>query len=179
MRLRPRILLLSAALSLSGLSATSALAKSAAEWLALTGAVQIGLSQAVEKAQAVAPGKAIDVELEEGKKGAAPYYSVTLISPVNEEIKLRVNASTGDAAVEKNKGQAEAKHVKRLADARITLVQAVDAAIAALPGKPLEAQLDSDWGKTSYKVKMLRADQTVMKLRLDPVSGAVTGQEKD
>jgi uncharacterized membrane protein YkoI len=81
MRLRPSTLLLSAALSLSGLSAAPALAKSAAEWLALTGAVQIGLSQAVEKAQAVAPGKAIDVELEEGKKGAAPYYSVTLISP--------------------------------------------------------------------------------------------------
>ena len=170
MRLRPSTLLLSAALSLSGLSAAPALAKSAAEWLALTGAVQIGLSQAVEKAQAVAPGKAIDVELEEGKKGAAPYYSVTLISPVNEEIKLRV---------EENKGRAEGKHAKRLADARITLVQAVDAAIAALPGKPLEAQLDSDWGKTSYKVKMLRADQTVMKLRLDPATGAVTRQEKD
>lgn len=179
MRFRPSTLLLSATLSLSGLSAAPALAKSAAEWLALTGAVQIGLNQAVERAQAVVPGKAIDAELEEGKKGAAPYYSVTLISPVNEEIKLRVNASTGDAAVEKNKGQAEAKHVKRLADAGITLVQAVDAAIVALPGKPLEAQLDSDWGKTSYKVKMLRADQTVMKLRLDPVSGAVTGQEKD
>ena len=134
MRLRPSTLLLSAALSLSGLSAAPALAKSAAEWLALTGAVQIGLNQAVEKAQAVAPGKVIDVELEEGKKGAVPYYSVTLISPVNEEIKLRVNASTGDAAVEENKGRAEGKHAKRLADARITLVQAVDAAIAALPG---------------------------------------------
>ena len=32
---------------------------------------------------------------------------------------------------------------------------------------------------TSYKVKMLRADQTVMKLRLDPATGAVTRQEKD
>jgi hypothetical protein len=125
-------LLLSAALSLSGLSGP-ALAKSAAEWLALTGAAD-RLESGRRKAQAVAPGKAIDVELEEGKKGAAPYYSVTLIS-VNEEIKLRVNASTGDAAVEENKGRAEGKHVKRLADARITLVQAVDAAIAALPGK--------------------------------------------
>ena len=176
MKVHTSSLLLTAALSLS---AAPAFAKSGAEWQTLTGSVQVGLNQAVEKAQAVAPGKAIEAELEAGKKGAAPYYAVTLVSPANEEIKLRVNASTGAAALEKNKGKADAKHLKRLADTSITLTQAVDAAIVALPGKPLEAQLDSDWGKTSYKVKLLRADQTVMKVRLDPATGVVTEQEKD
>ena len=176
MKVHTSSLLLTAALSLS---AAPAFAKSGAEWQTLTGSVQVGLNQAVEKAQAVAPGKAIEAELEAGKKGAAPYYAVTLVSPANEEIKLRVNASTGAAALEKNKGKADAKHLKRLADTSITLAQAVDAAIVALPGKPLEAQLDSDWGKTSYKVKLLRADQTVMKVRLDPATGVVTEQEKD
>lgn len=176
MKVHTGSLLLTAALSLS---AASAFAKSGAEWQTLTGSVQVGLNQAVEKAQAVAPGKAIEAELEAGKKGAAPYYAVTLVSPANEEIKLRVNARTGAAALEKNKGKADAKHLKRLADTSITLAQAVDAAIVALPGKPLEAQLDSDWGKTSYKVKLLGADQTVMKVRLDPVTGVVTDQEKD
>ena len=176
MKVHTSSLLLTAALSLS---AAPAFAKSGAEWQTLTGSVQVGLNQAVEKALAVAPGKAIEAELEAGKKGAAPYYAVTLVSPANEEIKLRVNASTGAAALEKNKGKADAKHLKRLADTSITLAQAVDAAIVALPGKPLEAQLDSDWGKTSYKVKLLRADQTVMKVRLDPATGVVTEQEKD
>ena len=176
MKVHTGSLLLTAALSLS---AAPAFAKSGAEWQTLTGSVQVGLNQAVEKAQAVAPGKAIEAELEAGKKGAAPYYAVTLLSPANEEIKLRVNARTGAAALEKNKGKADAKHLKRLADTSITLAQAVDAAIVALPGKPLEAQLDSDWGKTSYKVKLLRADQTVMKVRLDPATGVVTEQEKD
>lgn len=176
MKVHTSSLLLTAALSLS---AAPAFAKSGAEWQTLTGSVQVGLNQAVEKAQAVAPGKAIEAELEAGKKGAAPYYAVTLVSPANEEIKLRVNASTGAAALEKNKGKADAKHLKRLADTSITLTQAVEAAIVALPGKPLEAQLDSDWGKTSYKVKLLRADQTVMKVRLDPATGVVTEQEKD
>ena len=176
MKVHTSSLLLTAALSLS---AAPAFAKSGAEWQTLTGSVQVGLNQAVEKAQAVAPGKAIEAELEAGKKGAAPYYAVTLVSPANEEIKLRVNASTGAAALEKNKGKADAKHLKRLADTSITLTQAVDAAIVALPGKPLEAQLDSNWGKTSYKVKLLRADQTVMKVRLDPATGVVTEQEKD
>ena len=176
MKVHTGSLLLTAALSLS---AAPAFAKSGAEWQTLTGSVQVGLNQAVEKAQAVAPGKAIEAELEAGKKGAAPYYAVTLVSPANEEIKLRVNASTGAAALEKNKGKADAKHLKRLADTSITLTQAVDAAIVALPGKPLEAQLDSNWGKTSYKVKLLRADQTVMKVRLDPATGVVTEQEKD
>ena len=176
MKVHTGSLLLTAALSLS---AAPAFAKSGAEWQTLTGSVQVGLNQAVEKAQAVAAGKAIEAELEAGKKGAAPYYAVTLVSPANEEIKLRVNARTGAAALEKNKGKADAKHLKRLADTSITLAQAVDAAIVALPGKPLEAQLDSDWGKTSYKVKLLRADQTVMKVRLDPATGVVTEQEKD
>lgn len=179
MRLRSGTLLLAATLSLYGGSAAPSLARSAAEWLSLAGAVQIGLSQAVEKAQAVVSGEAIDAELEEGRKGAAPYYAVTLVSPANEEVRLRVNARTGDAAVEKNKGPAEARHVKRLADTRITLAQAVDAAVAAMPGKPLEAQLDSDWGRTRYKVKLLRTDLSIMKLRLDPATGAVTSQEMD
>jgi len=86
MRLRSSTLLLAATLSLYGWSAAPALARSAAEWQALTGAVQIGLTQAVEKAQAVVSGNAIDAELEEGKKGAAPYYAVTLVSPANEEM---------------------------------------------------------------------------------------------
>ena len=176
MKVHTGSLLLTAALSLS---AASAFAKSGAEWLALTGSVQVGLNQAVEKAQAVVAGKAIEAELEEGKKGALPYYAVTLVSATNEEVKLRVNATTGDAAIEKNKGAAERKDSKRLAEAQITLAQAVDAAIAAVPGKPLEAQLDSDWGKTRFKIKLLQADQVVMKVRVDPVSGAVTDSEKD
>ena len=160
-------------------AAIPAQAKSAAEWMQVTAAVTVGLNQAIEKAQMLAPGQVIDAELEAGKKGAAPYYAVKVISAAHEEIKLRVNATTGDAAIEKNKGKASSKDIKHLADAKITLAQAVDKAVTAMPGKPLEAQLDSDWGKTSYKVKLLQADKVVMKVRLDPVTGAVTGSEKD
>ena len=172
----------STALGLSivlGLAGAPAIAKSAAEWQALTATTAVGITQAMEKAQTVAPGKVIEAELEAGKKGATPYYSVTLVSPANEEIKLRVNAATGDAAIEKNKGKAERKHTKYLAEAQITLAQAVDAAVAHTPGKPVEAQLDSDWGKTSYKVKLLQADNVVTSVRLDAETGKVTGTKKD
>ncbi|MEG0447214.1 MAG: PepSY domain-containing protein, partial [Comamonas sp.] len=47
------------------------------------------------------------------------------------------------------------------------------------PGKPVEAQLDSDWGKTSYKVKLLQADNVVTSVRLDAETGKVTGTKKD
>ena len=156
-------------------AAIPAQAKSAAEWLQVMAAVTVGLNQAIENAQTLAPGQVIDVELEAGRKGAAPYYAVKVISATQEKIKLRVNPTTGDAAIEKNKGKASSKDIKHLADAKITLAQAVDKAIATMPGKPLEAQLDSDWGKASYKVKLLQADRVVMKVRLDPV----TGSEKD
>lgn len=169
-------LVLSAALSLG---AGVAQAKTASQWLAVTAGVQIGIHQAMEKAQMLLPGKVIEIELEEGKKGAAPYYKVTLISVGNEMVTLRVSAATGDAAIDEKKGRAESKHFRRLADTRITLAQAVDAAVTARPGKPLEAKLDSDWGRTHYKIKLLQADRVVMKVKVDSATGAVIDSKKD
>lgn len=50
--------------------------------------------------------------------------------------------------------------------------------MAARPGKPLEAKLDSDWGRTHYKIKLLQADRVVMKVKVDPATGAVIDSKK-
>lgn len=177
MKIRSTTLALAAALSLS-MAAAPAMAKSAAEWLAITGPVQVGINQAVEKAQALVPGKAIEAELKKGKSPGAPYYEVKMVTPANEEVELIVSAATGDAVIEKNKGKVGQKDARRLADAQITLAQAVDAAIASKPGKPLSAELSSDWGKTNYKVLLLQADRVLMKVKLDAVTGQVTSTTK-
>ena len=168
-------LTLTAALLASG----SAFAKSAAKWLEITAPVQVGLNQAVEKALAVAPGRAIEADMKAGKKGAAPYYEVTVVSHSHDEIKLKVNAVTGEAVVNKNKGKVAFRHDKHLDESHISLTQAVDAAIAAVPGKPLEAELGSDWGKASYKVKLLQADKIVTEVKLSAETGKVTASKKN
>ncbi|MDR0216985.1 MAG: PepSY domain-containing protein [Comamonas sp.] len=172
----PGVLALSAVLSLG---TALAQAKSASQWLIITAGVQIGIQQAMEKAQIVAPGQVMEIELEEGRKGAAPYYKVMLVNADKELVRLRVNAKTGDAAIDEKEGRVESQYLERLAAAQISLAEAVDAAMAARPGKPLEARLDPDWGKARYQIKLLQADQVVMKVRVDPVSGAVIGSGKD
>ena len=101
------------------------------------------------------------------------------LTPANEEVDVHVNAVNGEAALYKNKGAAKNKEVKRAAEAKISLNQAIAAATAHTAGKAVEADLGSDWGKTSYSVKVLQADGTVMKIKLDALTGQVTGSKKD
>ena len=161
------------------LSAVTVYAKSGAQWQALTASSQVSLTQAVEKALAFAPGRVLEVELEHGKRGAPASYEVSLVSDANEEVKLHVNAVTGEVRKERNKGQAKLKEVRRLMGTELTLAQAVEAAVAHTPGKPLEAELDSRDEHSYYEVKVLQADQTVMKVKLDAVTGKVLQAKRD
>lgn len=176
LRMNSSAAFLAAVLSLTALASH---AKSGSEWQALTAAAPLSLTQAVEKALAAAPGRVLDVELEKGKRGAPPSYEVSLVSDANEEVKLHVNAVTGEVRKERNKGQAKLKDVRRLMGTQLTLVQAVDAAVAHTPGKPLEAELDGKEDRSYYEVKVLQANQTVMEIKLDAATGQVLQAKRD
>ena len=176
-----RVVALSAALTLSA-AALPALAKSGAEWQALTSQASLSLEQAIEKAAQTVPGKPVEAELDRdghGQQGAGLHYEVKLLTPANEEVDVHVNATNGEAALYKNKGKAKNKDVKRVGEAKVSLIQAIAAATAHTAGKAVEADLDSDWGKTSDSVKVLQADGQVMKIKLDALTGQVTGSKKD
>ena len=176
-----RVVALSAVLSLSAV-ALPVLAKSGAEWQAISNQATLTLEQAIDKAAQAVPGKAVEAELDQdghGHQGAGLHYEVKLLTPANEEVDVHVNAVNGEAALYKNKGTAKNKEVKRAAEAKISLNQAIAAATAHTAGKAVEADLGSDWGKTSYSVKVLQADGTVMKIKLDALTGQVTGSKKD
>lgn len=176
-----RVVTLSAVLSLSAVAAP-VFAKTGAQWQAISSQAALTLEQAIDKAAQTVPGKALEAELDQdshGQQGAGLHYEVKLLTPANEEVDVHVNAVNGEAALYKNKGKAKNKDVKRAQEAKISLSQAIAAATAHTAGKALEADLDSDWGKVSYSVKVLQADGTVMKLKLDALSGQVTGSKKD
>jgi len=47
------------------------------------------------------------------------------------------------------------------------------------PGKPVKAELDNHWGNVSYEVDVLKADNTVMSIKIDAVNGKVLRAKPD
>ena len=75
--------------------------------------------------------------------------------------------------------EAKSKDLKHMSDAKITIAQAVEAALKSTSGTAIAAELDSNWGKASYDVKVLQADGTVMKVKIDAVDSSVIRTKKD
>ena len=168
-------LALAAALSLGSVAV---MAKSPAQWQAIVSQSKVSLDQAMEKAAQAVAGKVIDIELETGD-GTAPRYEADVVTPAGQRVVVWVNATTGDAAEHQQKGKAKSKDLKHMSDAKITIAQAVEAALKSTSGTAIAAELDSNWGKASYDVKVLQADGTVMKVKIDAVDSSVIRTKKD
>ena len=66
-----------------------------------------------------------------------------------------------------------------VAGAEVSLVQAIDAAVAAVPaGVVIEAELEVEAATPIYEVRML-ADDTLTKIHVDPATGEVLRSEVD
>ncbi|MDO5675804.1 MAG: PepSY domain-containing protein [bacterium] len=63
--------------------------------------------------------------------------------------------------------------------AKITMAQAMEAALAAVPGQVLKAELDDEKGFLLYEIKVVTADKTIMKVKVDAGDGKVLATEQD
>ena len=75
-----------AALALSSIS-WAAQADSPAQWQTLTRDVQISLEQAIQNATKTVPGKALEVELDDGK-GTGVRYEVQVLTPAGDSVEV-------------------------------------------------------------------------------------------
>lgn len=157
------------ALSLAAASLT-AQAASPAQWQAITSQLQVNLEQAIGHATQAVPGKVLDIELDDGD-GTGPRYEVEILTPAGDSVEVWVNGASGQASQHENDGKAKRKDVQRAQTAKITITQAVQAALAHTPGRAVKAELDSHWGTTTYQVDVLQADHTVMEVKLDAADG--------
>ena len=71
-----------------------------------------------------------------------------------------------------------AKDVQRLAEAKISLVDAIGIAEKHIGGKAIDADLDSDFGKVVYDVSVIK-DTTEHEVRIDAITGDVIGSQVD
>ena len=154
-------------------------AKSPAEWQALTAPLQVSMEQAVQAATQLVPGQVLEVELDSGDRGKGVRYEAEVLGADGQRSEVWVDGVSGQALVHKRESYTKAKDVQRAKSAQLDIAAAVQAATAHTAGKAVGVELDSHRDTTIYKVKVLQADHTVMKLKLDAVSGQVLEHKRD
>lgn len=165
------------ALSLAAASVATH-AATPAQWQAMTSKVQVSLEQAIARATQAVPGKVVEIELDDGD-GAGPRYEAQVLTPAGDSVEVWVNSANGQANQHEHDGKAKRKDIQRAQAAKIDITQAVQAALAHTPGKAVKAELDNDWGTTTYQVDVLQPDHTVMEVKLDATDGKVIRAKRD
>ncbi len=158
-------------------ASAAAMAKSPAEWLALSSKTSVTLEQALDKAAQAGSGTVIDIELK--KSDAGPRYEADVVNAAGERHEIYIDAANGNVVKQKAKGKEKAKNLDRMKEAKITLPQAIETALKTAAGKPVAAELDNHWGKVSYDVEVLQQDGTVSKVKIDAVDSSVLRTKKD
>lgn len=174
--------LLSAGLACVGMLATTSASaqtphNSPSQPQAIQQQLRLSLSEAIDAAEAAVPGRAIDAQLE--SENGLLHYEIEIITPQDSHVEVLVNASTGTAVLHKTRGPASAKDKQRLETSKITLKQALDAALRHTPGTPLEADLDQHRGRTIYKVDVRNAAGQRLEIKLDAENGNVLSTKVD
>lgn len=136
---------------------------------------RLTLSQAIDAAEAAVPGRTIDAQLDIDKGS----FEIKLITPQNKQVEVHVNASTGAALQHKDKGAASAKDQRQLEASKVTLQQAIAAALKHTPGTAVDAELGQDWGRTVIAVDVLTAIGQRMEIKLNPENASVLSSKVD
>lgn len=63
--------------------------------------------------------------------------------------------------------------------AKLTLQQALEAALVAAPGNPIKAELEVEDGNLVYSVEVVGADKSITELEIDAGNGKVLATEKE
>ena len=86
----------------------------------------------------------------------------------------------GGAIVAKAHSRGDYKNeVAAVKDAPITMISAVEIALAKIPGTPKEAEFEIEDGKSIWEVEVVNADQQVYELEIDANSGEILKQKLD
>jgi len=152
-------------------------AETPAQWQAALQQARVSLAQAIDAAEAAAPGRAVEAQLEIDK--GAPHFEVELVTPQGNHVEVHVDAASAAALRQQDKGPAATKDRQRLETSKITLQQAIDAALRHTPGTAVEAEFGNDWGRSVIAVDVLTAAGQRQEIKLDPANGALIGAKRD
>jgi uncharacterized membrane protein YkoI len=138
----------------------------------LVDAAAFSLAEAVDKALAAAPGVAVSVVLENDDGRIA--FSVVLAGE-GDVREIGLDAKTG-AVFEDETENRDASEV--VAAAKIPLGAAIRKALARVPGRAVEAELERRGGRALAEVEIL-SDGTILEVTVDAVTGATVEVGRD
>ena len=168
-------LLSTAALALSLTAASLGLTHTAmagtADQVAALKLAKLDVNQAIAAAQAQHGLKVIDIELDHKKQLAV--YDIKGVNAQGQKVKLKLNAADGQVIEQKPDGALSKKDSGRMAAAKLSLSDAIAAAVKHQPGQVVEAELDQHLGTTSYSVTVLTAEHKDVKVRVNAADGAI------
>ncbi len=135
------------------------------------------LDDAVKAALQVVPGKVLEVELE--NEDGYLVYDVEILKADRQIVDVKIDAGTGKFLKldnERNDGENEAKYA---AKAKVSLDDAVKAALQVVPGKVLEVELENEDGHLVYGVKIVKTDKQIADVEIDAETGKLLKQNND
>lgn len=132
---------------------------------------KLSLSDAVVKAQKQDSGKAIFAKYE--TKNGVGNYVVTIVTMNGKKDTLNVDPQTGQATKsdQTSSGSSSQSGAQTIENAKVGLTDAIKTA-EAQGGKAMRATLDTDKGKTAYKIELANGSKT-MTVWVDADSGQV------
>lgn len=132
---------------------------------------RLSLLQAIDAAEAAFPGRAIDAQSD--TDAGIAHYEVEIITPQGSHVEVHVDATTGVARLHKDRGPVSAQDQQQLDASKITLQQALDAALRHTPGTAIEADLGHENGRSVFAVDVLTAAGLRVEIQLNPEDGNV------
>lgn len=102
-----------------------------------------------------------------------------IVTPQGNRVKAHVNATTGAALLHKDYGPASPNDRQQLEASKITLKQALEAALRHTPGTAVEAELEQDAGHTVFTVDVVTTAGQRVEITLNPADGNVLRAERD
>jgi uncharacterized membrane protein YkoI len=137
----------------------------------LVGQATIPLEKAIEHGLREASGGAV-VKAELEKEDGRVVYSLD-VAQGTRILELHIDPKDGSVVGRENENEDQSK----LAAAKVTLGQAVAAALAAQPGQAVSDEYEDDKGKLVAEVKVV-ANGKVVEVTVDATTGQVTEVER-
>ena len=92
---------------------------------------------------------------------------------------LAVNGPAWSDQKGKGKKEESKEMVEMAATAKVTIDQAIKAALEKVPGKAVEAELEKKHDKLVWEVEVVTAENKLMEVHIDAESGAVIDVEEE
>lgn len=137
---------------------------------------RITMAQARQAALARVPGKVESGRLE--RENGRVVFEFEIHTAQNTEAEVYVDAATGEVVkTEAEEGRASEKEIKLMSEARVTMEQAEQTALARVAGTVVEAELERERGKVLYSFEIVGANGDETEIHVDAVTGQIESVE--